>query len=60
MQIRKKKLVCPACGFGRLMDADEKTESELCVESEIKAGWKPDYFAKCKRCGKQIGIKKVG
>lgn len=56
----KKQLVCPVCGFKRLVDADQNTKSELCEESQIKPGWRPDYYAKCKKCGKQIGIKKVG
>lgn len=56
----KKRLVCPECGFKRLVDADEFTQSELCEESKIQPGWRVDYYAKCKKCGKQIGIKKVG
>lgn len=56
----KKQLACPVCGFKRLVDADISTKSELREESTIKPGWKADYFAKCKRCGKQIGIKKIG
>lgn len=56
----KKQLACPVCGFKRLVDADQNTKSELCEESQIKPGWRPDYYAKCKKCGKQIGIKKVG
>ena len=56
----KKKLICPECGFGRLIDADKDTKSELREESKIEAGWHPDYFAKCSKCGKQIAIRKVG
>lgn len=56
----RKQLACPVCGFKRLVDADENTKSELCEETHIKNGWRPDYYAKCKKCGKQIGIKKVG
>ena len=55
----KKQLACPFCGFKRLVDAEQDTKSELCEESQIKPGWKPDYYAKCKKCGRQIGIKKV-
>jgi DNA-directed RNA polymerase subunit RPC12/RpoP len=55
----KKHIACPVCGFKRLVDADEKTQSEVCEESQIKTGWRPDYYAKCKKCGKQIGIKKI-
>lgn len=59
-RIMKKQLPCPVCGFKRLVDADQNTESELCEESQIRPGWKPDYYAKCKKCGNQIGIKKIG
>lgn len=53
----RKQLACPVCGFKRLVDADENTKSELCEETQIKNGWRPDYYAKCKKCGKQIGKK---
>ena len=56
---RKKQLPCPVCGFRRLIDADESNESELVPESQIEDGWHPDYFQKCKKCGNQIGIRKV-
>lgn len=56
----KKQLACPFCGFKRLVDSEQDTKSELCEESQIKPGWKPDYYAKCKKCGRQIRIKKVG
>ena len=56
----KRQIACPVCGFKRLVDADEKTKSEVCEESQIRPGWRPDYYAKCKKCGKQIGIKKIG
>ena len=47
-------------GFGRLIDSEEDTKSELREESKIEAGWHPDYFAKCSKCGKQIAIRKIG
>lgn len=56
----KIKLAYPVCGFKRLVDADSNTKSELCEESKIRKGWKPDYYAKCSKCGKQIAIKKIG
>ena len=56
----KKHIACPVCGFRRLVDADEKTKSEVCEESEIKPDWRPDYYAKCKKCGKQITHKGTG
>ena len=58
--MRKKRLSCPVCGFKRLVDADERVISELYDESKMPPGWKADYFAKCCKCGCQIGIKKVG
>ncbi len=60
MKPKKKKLICPECGFGRLIDSEEDTKSELREESKIEAGWHPDYFAKCSKCGKQIAIRKIG
>ena len=56
----RKQLACPNCGFRRLVDADENTKSELYEESQMRSGWRADYYAKCKKCGKQIGIKKIG
>ena len=50
----KKQLACPVCGFNRLVDASQNTKSELSEESQIKPGWRPEYYAKCKKCGKQI------
>lgn len=60
MTQKKKKLICPECGFGRLIDSEKDTKSELREESKIEAGWHPDYFAKCSKCGKQIAIRKIG
>lgn len=60
MNKKKKRLICPECGFGRLIDAGEDTKSELREESKIEEGWHPDYFAKCSKCGKQIAIRKIG
>jgi len=56
---RRKNLICPVCGFGRLIDAAENTCSELKAEKEIDIQWVPDYFQKCPKCKNQIGIKKV-
>lgn len=55
----KKQLVCPVCGFGRLIDASVDNVSELKAESEITEDWKPDYFQKCPQCKSQIGIRKI-
>ena len=57
--IAKKKLKCPVCGFPRLIDSGADTISEMIPEDKIQAGWHPDYFQKCHKCGSQIGIRKV-
>lgn len=56
----KKQLVCPVCGFKRLIDARSNSISELKAESDINEGWEPDYFQKCPQCKNQIGIRKIG
>ena len=58
-KIAKTQLTCPVCGFPRLIDSGAHTVSEVIPESKIQAGWQPDYFQKCHKCGNQIGIKKV-
>ena len=57
--MKKKILCCPECG-SRLIDSSPSTESELKAEEKIPTNWFPDYYQKCWKCGKQIGIKKVG
>lgn len=59
-QKSKKKLICPVCGFGRLIDASADNKSELKVETEINGDWQPDYYQKCPQCKNQIGIRKIG
>lgn len=54
----KKRLFCPECG-SRLLDSNLSTVSEMNAEDKIPKDWIPDYFQKCWKCGKQIGIKKV-
>ena len=56
---QKKQLACPACGFKRLIDAEEHNISELISETKAPRGWIPDYFQKCPQCKSQIGIKKI-
>lgn len=58
-QARKKKLACPVCGFGRLIDAGENNKSEMFSEDKMPDGWKPDYYQKCPQCKNQIGIRKI-
>lgn len=56
---QKQQLVCPVCGFRRLIDSDMNTKSELKSEKEICNGWRADYYQKCPKCRNQIGIKKI-
>ncbi len=58
-EIKKKQLKCPACGCPRLIDSGVDIESEVIAVEKMRAGWLPDYYQKCHKCGKQIGIKKV-
>lgn len=53
-----KKLMCPICG-ARIVDASEYTISELRVVEEKELKWVADYYQKCKKCKKEIGIKKL-
>jgi len=57
--IEKTQLICPICGFKRLIDSDVNTKSELKPEKEIRDGWCADYYQKCPKCRNQIGIKKI-
>lgn len=57
--VTKKQLTCPVCGFKRLIDSSESTQSELKAEKDIRGMWKPDYYQKCPHCKNQIGIRKV-
>ena len=59
MKNMKVQLVCPVCGFRRLIDAAKDNRSELKAEKEITTGWAADYFAKCPHCKSSIGIRKV-
>ncbi len=59
MEYEKVFLPCPLCNYSRLIDTVVGIESETIPENEIPAGWKPDYFQKCKGCKKEIGIRKV-
>ena len=55
----KKQLSCPVCGFHRLVDSSVSVQSEVFAEKKMPPLWIPDYYTKCKKCGNQIGIKKV-
>lgn len=56
----KIKLACLVCCFKCLVDADSNAKAKFCKESKSRKGWKPDYYAKCSKCGKQIEINKIG
>lgn len=56
--MKRKRLYCPECG-ARLIDAAWNNNSELRAEQNIRGGWKADYYQKCNKCKKQIGIRKV-
>lgn len=55
---QKKRLPCPACGFGRLIDAELNTHSELHV-MEKNDPWKADYYTKCYHCKAEVGLRKI-
>ena len=54
---RRKQLACPNCG-SRLIDEGISTDTELWVVNE-GSDYEADYYAKCKTCKKEIGIKKI-
>lgn len=56
--MKKKILYCPVCD-SRLIDSNSSTISEMIAEEKMPLDWFPDYFQKCWKCGKQIGIKKI-
>lgn len=56
--LKVKILKCPLCQ-ARLIDAAKSTVTELIPEGEVKAGRKPDYYQKCSKCKRLIGIRKV-
>jgi len=54
---RHKQLICPNCG-SRLIDEGINTDTELWVVSE-ENDFEADYYAKCRTCKHEIGIKKL-
>lgn len=56
----KKQIACRVRSFKQFVDAVVRTKSEVCEGSQIKPNWRPDYYVKYKKCGKQMGIKKTG
>ena len=57
--MKKSSVVCPVCGFKRLIDNRSGVISETYQEGTYPDGWVPDYIQKCKRCKNEIGIKKI-
>lgn len=56
--LKAKILRCPVCG-ARLIDAAKNITTELRPEEDVQTGWQPDYYQKCYKCKKLIGIRKV-
>lgn len=55
---KKKTLLCPICGRGRIIDESEYTESEVRAVSDDDP-WPADYYAKCNVCKGTVGVKKL-
>ena len=56
----RKKIYCPICG-SRLMDKNREvlTEEKEMTSNETDNNWIPDFYQKCWKCGRNIGIRKV-
>jgi len=54
---KKKALLCPRCGRGRLIDESDRIKSEVRVVDDD--AWPADYYAKCVICKAQIGVRKI-
>jgi DNA-directed RNA polymerase subunit RPC12/RpoP len=59
----KIEIPCPHCGH-RLMDADKGVQTMTKVVNPYDHGlpansWMPDFYIKCLRCKKKIGLKKL-
>lgn len=49
-------IICPNCGFRRLIDTSRFTVSDTFVPGQN--GYESaDYYQKCSRCNEEIGIK---
>ena len=58
-KVRKPRhpLNCPCCNV-RIIDSNQYTNSKL-YDMEVSEEISVDYYAKCKRCKKEIGIQKT-
>lgn len=51
-------IICPNCGFRRLIDTSRFTVSDTFIPGQ--SGYESaDYYQKCSRCNEEIGIKKL-
>lgn len=51
-------IICPNCGFRRLIDTSRFTVSDTFIPGQN--GYESaDYYQKCSRCNEEIGIKKL-
>lgn len=55
---KKRALLCPRCGRGRLMDESVSIKSEAHVIDADDA-WPADYYTKCTVCKAQVGVRKI-
>lgn len=54
---KKKALLCPKCGRGRLIDESARIKSEVRVVDDDE--WPADYYAKCVVCKAEVGVRKL-
>ncbi len=56
-----KKVICPVCGKGRIIDVDEEAKVEKLPIEKVEAKKKAQFFyAKCPNCKNIIAVKNVG
>jgi uncharacterized protein (DUF983 family) len=55
---KRKPLLCPNCGKGRLIDENVDTISEVRVVAGNDS-WEADYYAKCNVCKTEVGVRKL-
>lgn len=56
-RIVKKKVICPVCNRGRLMDNNDNVIVETIDERIMPDDFNPQYFEKCPVCKSTIAIK---
>ncbi len=56
----RKHIMCPACGFKRIVDSNINTKSVVVPLSRAKEQINAfDYFLKCPKCKEQIGLRTI-